>query len=348
MTTFWNTRTGDLKPYVPGEQPREEDCIKLNTNENPYPPSPTVIEAIGQAACATLRLYPDPHCTILREAIAEHYRVKIEQVFAGNGSDEILSYIFAAFFGREPVLVPDITYTFYAALAQLWDVQLKAIPLAPDFSLELADYKKPCGGIIFPNPNAPTGRSCALEALRSVADYQRTTVLVIDEAYGPFGSESAVPLCAEYPQMLTVHTLSKAYALAGLRVGFAIGSEQLIAGLCRVRDSFNSYTLDRLALAAASAALKDQAYYRTVIDRIIKTRERIAPLLRAQGWTVIPSQSNFLFISHPQRRGIEWQRFLREHKILVRHFNMPRISEFLRVTIGTDEQMDRFLDVISP
>jgi histidinol-phosphate aminotransferase len=346
MTTFWNSRTDALKPYVPGEQPCKNDCIKLNTNENPYPPSPKVLEAIGSAAGEGLRLYPDPRCTALRSAIAEHYHVKAGQVFAGNGSDEILSFVFAAFFGGEPVLTPDITYTFYAALAQLWQVRLEAVPLAADFSLDPADYEKPCGGIIFPNPNAPTGRACTFEALRSLLERRRNTLLVVDEAYAPFGSYSAVPLVADHPNVLTVHTFSKAYSLAGLRVGFAIGNEQLIEGLCRVRDSFNSYTLDRLALAAATAALKDQLYYQDITARIIKTRERVAKALLEEGWTVIPSAANFLFISKASRTGIEWYRFLRECNILVRHFDMPRISDFLRVTIGTDEQMDRFLELV--
>ena len=316
--------------------------IKLNTNENPYPPSPKVLEAICCAASDALRLYPDPQCTSLREAVAEHYHVKVEQVFVGNGSDEILSYIFAAFFGAESVLVPDITYTFYASIALLWGVHLEAVPLASDFSLDPNEYKKPCGGIIFPNPNAPTGRATALKDIRSLLEFCDALV-VIDEAYCPFGAESSVPLIAEYPNLLTVHTLSKVYSLAGLRAGFAIGEEALIEALCRVRDSFNSYTLDSIALAASTAALKDKSYYRLITDRIIGTRERTAGLLIKEGWDVLPSKGNFLFMKPPSGQGIEYYRFLREKGILVRHFNIPRISDFLRVSIGSDDQMNKFM-----
>lgn len=345
MSNFWNSRVRALTPYVPGEQPRDTHLIKLNTNENPYPPSPLVIEAIQNAAGDTLRLYPDPQCTELRQAIADRYGVQIDNVFAGNGSDEVLAGVFAGFFEGGDVLFPDITYSFYPVYARLWNIPFRTVPVAEDFSLVTADYRQPCAGVIFPNPNAPTGRACSISDIRKVLEYHRNRVVVIDEAYCAFGAESAVPLVPQYPNLLTVHTLSKSASLAGLRAGFAIGNEDLIEGLCRIRDSFNSYTLDRLALAGAAAAIRDVAYYDAINARVISTRERVSEVLISRGWTVIPSKANFLFIRHPHRTGMEWYRFLREHGVLVRHFDKPRITDFLRVSIGTDKDMDAFLEL---
>ncbi|MDR2629422.1 MAG: aminotransferase class I/II-fold pyridoxal phosphate-dependent enzyme [Spirochaetaceae bacterium] len=369
MSRFWNRRTRALDPYVPGEQPRERRFIKLNTNENPYPPSPRALAAIREAAGDALRLYPDPLCTALREAVAETYRVKPEQVFAGNGSDEVLAFAFAAFFpsaqdgtikdgtikdspipdGARPILFPDITYSFYPVYAGLWDIPARTIPLTKDFSINAEDYLYPSGGVIFPNPNAPTGRALPLRDILSVAGYQGNAgrVVIVDEAYGAFGGESAVPHIRDYPNLLTVHTLSKAASLAGLRVGFAIGQEELIQGLCRIRDSFNSYTLDRLALAAAAAAVSDTAYYNEINQRVIATRERVAGRLRERGFEVIPSTANFIFIRHPRLSGAEIFAALREQGILVRRFDKPRIRDYLRVSIGTDEEMDEFLAIIT-
>jgi histidinol-phosphate aminotransferase len=351
MSRYWNSLVKTLSPYVPGEQPRDRVFIKLNTNENPYPPSPRVIEAIREAAAGTLRLYPDPSCRELREAIARRYGVKPEQVFAGNGSDEILAFAFAAFFESAgeapapPILFPDITYSFYPVYAGLWRVPYQTIPLAEDFSIKIEDYHIPNGGVIFPNPNAPTGRALPLEAVLSVARYQEQQgrVLIVDEAYAAFGAESAVPRIYDHPNLLTVHTLSKSASLAGLRAGFAIGSEDLIEGLCRVRDSFNSYTLDRLALAGAAAAVNDTAYYDAVNKKVTSTRERITASLVNMGYTVIPSKANFIFIRSPLKSGAELFAALRSRGILVRRFDNPRIADFLRVSIGTDEDMDEFL-----
>ncbi|MDR2493942.1 MAG: aminotransferase class I/II-fold pyridoxal phosphate-dependent enzyme, partial [Spirochaetaceae bacterium] len=286
MSTYWNDRTRALRPYVAGEQPRNQTYIKLNTNENPYPPSPLVIEALTRAAGESLRRYPDPACRELREAVARVYRVKAEQVFAGNGSDEVLAFAFAAFFppasgvrascgAPAPLLFPDITYSFYPVYAALWDVPFRAVPLAADFTLDLAEYRIENSGVIFPNPNAPTGRAVPRTAIaRALAREKR--VMVVDEAYHGFGSQSAVPLIADAPNLLTVHTLSKSASLAGLRVGFAIGSEELIDGLCRVRDSVNSYTVDRLAQAGGAAAVLDVPYYEKINRMVAATRERAA------------------------------------------------------------------------
>jgi histidinol-phosphate aminotransferase len=354
MSVFWNTRIKNLSPYVPGEQPKDRQFIKLNTNENPYPPSPKVIHAIQKAANERLRLYPDPECTEFREAVAARYGVKPEQVFAGNGSDEILAFAFGAFFASgenaEQVLFPDITYSFYPVYAALWDIPRRVIPLTEDFSINTADYKVPSGGVIFPNPNAPTGIAVPLDDILSLAEYleKKEKVLIVDEAYAAyaaFGAQTAVPHINKYANLLTVHTLSKSASLAGLRVGFAIGNEKLIEGLCRIRDSFNSYTLDRLALAGAVAAISDADYYNEINSRVIATREKIAQALRGLGFTVLPSSANFLFVKPPNISGAEFFAALREKGILVRHFNKDRIADFLRISIGTDEEMDALLEV---
>jgi histidinol-phosphate aminotransferase len=358
VSPYWNRRTAGLSPYVPGEQPRDRQFIKLNTNENPYPPSPKVIEAIRRAAGDSLRLYPDPACTELREAAAAKYGVKASQVFAGNGSDEALAFAFAAFFdsgpGAEPILFPDISYSFYPVYARLWDAPCREIPLREDFSIDYRDYCVPGGGVVIPNPNAPTGRALPVEELLAIAEYQeeaagtRRPALLVDEAYNAFagegGSASAVPHIEDHPNILTVHTLSKSASLAGLRLGFAIGDEDLVRGLCAVRDSFNSYTVDRLAQAGGAAALADSAYYDAITRRVTATRRRTAGVLTALGFEVIPSSANFLFIRFPGRDGEGLLRALREKGILVRRFNKPRIADYLRVSIGADADMDAFLE----
>jgi len=350
---FWNKRVKNLSPYVPGEQPKDRQFIKLNTNENPYPPSPEVIKAIQKATDESLRLYPDPECTGLRQAIAERYGVKPQQVFAGNGSDEILAFAFGAFFESreagtgESILFPDITYSFYPVYADLWDIPYRTIPLRNDFTINIDDYKIPCGGIIFPNPNAPTGIALSIEDIISITEFleKQKKVVVVDEAYIAFGAQSAVSYINKYPNLLTVHTLSKSASLAGLRAGFAIGSEELIEGLRRMRDSFNSYTLDRLALAGAAAAVKETDYYNEINSRVVVTRERVIKTLQELGFNVLPSSANFVFIKPPKINAADFFAALRERGILVRHFNKDKIAGFLRVSIGTDREMDTFLEV---
>ena len=346
MSVFWNSRVKNISPYTPGEQPKDRKFIKLNTNENPYPPSPKVIEAVQKAANENLRLYPDPQCCEFREAVAARYGVRPEQVFAGNGSDEILAFAFGAFFengeNAEKLLFPDITYSFYPVYAGLWNIPYRTIPLSEDFSININDYKIPSGGVIFPNPNAPTGTAVLLDDILSLAEYleKREKVLIVDEAYAAFGAQTAIPHINKYANLLTVHTLSKSASLAGLRAGFAIANEKLIEGLCRIRDSFNSYTLDRLALAGATAAVKDAAYYDEINSRVTVTREKTAASLRGLGFSVLPSSANFLFVKPPKIGGAEFFTALREKGILVRHFNKDRIAGFLRISIGTDEDMD--------
>jgi len=356
MSAYWNSRIKNLSPYIPGEQPKDRQFIKLNTNENPYPPSPKVIEALQKAVNDSLRLYPDPECTVFREAIAAHCRVRIEQVFAGNGSDEILAFAFGAFFessaagAAKPILFPDVTYSFYPVYAHFWDIPYRTVPLRDDFSINTADYKIPSGGVVFPNPNAPTGITLPLGDVLSLAEYleKARNVFILDEAYTGFGADSAVPHIGNHPNQLCVYTLSKSGSLAGLRAGFAVGSEEMIEGLRRVRDSFNSYTLDRLALAGATAALSDAAYYNKINSRVVRTRKRVAENLRSMGFTVLPSAANFIFIKYqtpgtPGITGAGLFSALREKGILVRHFNKDRISDFIRVSMGTDDDMDTFL-----
>ena len=357
MSVYWNERTRGLIPYVPGEQPKDKKFIKLNTNENPYPPSPLVIQAIQRASGESLRLYPDPACTELRQAIATRYNLEADEVFAANGSDEALAFAFAAFFQPSgSILFPDITYSFYPVYADLWDISYKTIPLEADFSMDISTYleilsRGESGGIIFPNPNAPTGMAISLEDIRIIAAaaQRNKRVVVVDEAYIAFadaqGISSAITLIKEFPNLLVVQTLSKEASLAGLRAGFALGSQGLIEGLCRIRDSFNSYTLDRLALAGATAAIKDAGYYEEIACRVVATRRRVSAGLQALGFRVLPSQANFLFASVPAvgKSGREFFAALKERGILVRHFDKPRIADFLRISIGTDEEMDVFL-----
>jgi histidinol-phosphate aminotransferase len=357
VSGYWNGRVKALSPYIPGEQPRDGLIIKLNTNENPYPPSPLALEAIRKAAGEKLRLYPDPESRELREAIAAAYKVKPEQVFAGNGSDETLAFVFAAFFesgtsAALPVLFPDITYSFYPVYAGLWGVPCRTIPLREDFSVNPEDYLVPSGGVVLANPNAPTGMTLESAGILRIAERQAQAgrVVAVDEAYcafsgGPFpGSASLTPYIETYPNLLTVHTLSKMGALAGLRAGFVIAQEELIEGLRRVRDSFNSYPVDRLAQAGAAAALSDAAYYSEITRRIIATRERVISSLADMGFETLPSRSNFVFTRRPGKSGAELFTGLRDRGILARHFNKARISGFLRVSIGTDDEMDRFLE----
>jgi histidinol-phosphate aminotransferase len=288
---------------------------------------------------------------VFRQTAARHYNVKPEQIFAGNGSDEILGFAFGAFFesgtSAKPVLFPDITYSFYPVYANLWDIPYSTIPLAANFSINISDYKIPCGGVIFPNPNAPTGMPVMLADILNLAEYleKQGRVLIIDEAYTAFGAESLVPYIEKYPNLLTVHTLSKSASLAGLRFGFAIGNEKLIEGLCRIRDSFNSYTIDRLAMAGAAAAIDDSVYYSGINKKVIVTREKTAAELRSLGFEVLPSAANFLFVKAPNVSGGEFFAKLRENGILARHFNKDRIENYLRISIGTDEEMSVVVNV---
>ncbi|NLL52814.1 MAG: histidinol-phosphate transaminase [Peptococcaceae bacterium] len=347
MHTYWSKLARNLVPYVPGEQPQDKKYIKLNTNENPYPPSPKVIEAIKAAANDYLKLYPDPQGQELRAEIAEYYGLAQNKVFVGNGSDEILAFAFMAFFdpGR-PILFPDITYSFYPVYAGLCNLDYETLRLNQDFSLPVKQFCRQNGGIIFPNPNAPTGKAITLKEIEEILSNNRENVVIIDEAYIDFGAESAVKLINQYPNLLVVQTLSKSRSLAGLRVGWALGEDNLIKALDTVKNSINSYTLDRLALAGAQQAIKDEEYFQKVRKKIITTREKTSRELLKLGFTVIPSQANFVFVSHPAVPAEHIFQRLKEQGVLVRYFKQPRIDNFLRVSIGTDQDMETFLQVI--
>ncbi|MFT8710080.1 MAG: histidinol-phosphate transaminase [Sporolactobacillus sp.] len=348
MSNYWNARVQKLEPYVPGEQPKDQKYIKLNTNENPYPPSPKALEAMRDSLDARLRLYPDPNASGLREAIAAYYDVPVDTIFVGNGSDEVLAFTFMTFFTPDrPVAFADITYSFYKVYANLCDLDPKIIPLDDAFQIPVDAFCETSGGVVLPNPNAPTGRGLPIDTLRKIIEADPDRVVVIDEAYINFGGASVVPLIKEYPNLLVVQTLSKFAALAGIRVGFAIGHPELIDGLNRLKNSINSYTLDRVALAGAQAAVEDYAYSDQMAKRVIATRDHVSAELRAAGFNVLPSESNFIFISHPDHDAETLFRKLKTRGILVRHFNDQRIANYLRVSIGTDEEMDAFLKAIN-
>ncbi|MFP5403927.1 MAG: histidinol-phosphate transaminase [Gammaproteobacteria bacterium] len=348
MSRYWSAVVHGLTPYVPGEQPKLANLVKLNTNENPYGPSPKVIEAVRAEAADTLRLYPDPNSDRLRAGIAAYHGVTPEQVFVGNGSDEVLAHAFMALLKHErPILFPDISYSFYPVYCGLYEIAHRAVPLTDAFEIRVDDYLAPNGGIIFPNPNAPTGRILALAEIERLLAGNPDSVVVIDEAYIDFGGESAVPLVARYPQLLVTRTLSKSHALAGLRVGYAIGQPHLVEALNRVKDSFNSYPLDRFAQAGALASIEDRGYFESICAKVVATRTRLVADLEALGFDVLPSAANFIFARHAQHEGAALAARLRERSIIVRHFRNPaRIAPFLRITVGTDAQCDALVDAL--
>jgi histidinol-phosphate aminotransferase len=345
MSRFWSSVVQSLSPYVPGEQPRQGGLIKLNTNENPYPPSPRVQAAIATAV-ERLRLYPDPRAMVLREAIAARYGVAAEEVFVGNGSDEVLAHSFPALLKHEaPLLFPDITYSFYPVYCRLYGVAYEEVPLDAAMRLQIADYRRPCSAILLCNPNAPTGTALPRAAIEALLAEHPDQLVVVDEAYVDFGAESAVPLVARHDNLLVVQTLSKSRALAGLRVGFAIGQRPLIEALERVKDSFNSYPIDCLAIAGAVAAIEDDAWFEETRRRIMASRDLLVRGLTDLGFEVLPSAANFVFTRHPGHRGAELFAGLRERGVLVRHFRKPRIEDFLRITVGTDEECCRLIEL---
>lgn len=348
MSKYWSPITASLTPYVPGEQPKDKKYIKLNTNENPYPPSPRVLEAITEAANSDLRLYPDPTCEQLNRTIAAYYGLKEGQVFTGNGSDEILAFAFVGLFDpAKPIRFPDITYSFYKVYAKLYGLSYELVPLDEQFNIPMDQLLNSPGGVIIPNPNAPTAKYASLDSLREVLVNNTEQVVIIDEAYIDFGGESAVQLIEQFPNLLVIQTLSKSRSLAGLRVGFALGSEELIEGLNRIKNSFNSYTMDRLALAGATAALLDQAYFEETRQSVIRTREWTTNQLEQLGFVVIDSKANFVFATHPEQEAKQLFQALRERGILVRYFDQPRIDAYLRISIGTDDEMSAFIDAMS-
>lgn len=347
MSRYWSEVVHRLTPYVPGEQPKLPNLVKLNTNENPYGPSPRVLAAVEAEVADTLRLYPDPNADLLKAAVAEHHGVRTGEVFLGNGSDEVLAHAFQALLKHDrPILFPDITYSFYPVYCGLYGIEHIAVPLTEDYRIRPEDYRRPNGGIIFPNPNAPTGLALPLAAIESIVLDNPQSVVVVDEAYIDFGGESAIPLIARHANLLVVHTLSKSRSLAGLRVGYAIGHADLIEALYRVKDSFNSYPLDRLAIVGGAAAMADREHFECTRQAVIASRQWLTAALSDLAFDVLPSAANFIFARHPGHDAAGLALRLRERGIIVRHFRQARIEQFLRITVGTDDQCLALVDAL--
>lgn len=348
MSKFWSKVVHGLTPYIPGEQPKLSNLIKLNTNENPYGPSPKVIAAIKEFTDDTLRLYPDPNSEALKKSIADYFNVKANQVFVGNGSDEVLAIAFQALLKHDaPILFPDITYSFYPVYCKLFEIDFKAIPLNDLFEIALNDYLTPNGGVIFPNPNAPTGIPLTLKQIEAFLDRNNDSVVIVDEAYVDFGTESVISLTEKYNNLLVTHSFSKSRSLAGLRLGYAIGHPDLIEALIRVKDSFNSYPIDRLGLIAGIESFEDDSYFKNTCHKVIKTKLNFVDKLKVLNFSVLPSGANFVFAKHNSLDGKIIVSKLRDHGIVVRRFDNPiRISSYIRFTIGSDEEMQVLLETL--
>ncbi|KAB5621291.1 histidinol-phosphate transaminase [Pseudomonas putida] len=348
MSRFWSPFVKDLVPYVPGEQPKLARLVKLNTNENPYGPSPKALEAMRGELSDNLRLYPDPNSDRLKQAVADYYQVTPQQVFVGNGSDEVLAHIFHGLFQHgAPLLFPDISYSFYPVYCGLYGIDFEQVALDEQFQIRIEDYNKPNAGIIFPNPNAPTGCLLPLEAIERLLQANRDSVVVVDEAYIDFGGETAIALVDRYDNLLVTQTLSKSRSLAGLRVGLAVGHPDLIEALERIKNSFNSYPLDRMAIIGAAAAFEDRAYFDETCRKVIDSREALVEQLTARGFEILPSAANFIFARHPQQDAAELAARLREQGVIVRHFKQARIAQFLRITVGTPEMNQALIDALN-
>jgi histidinol-phosphate aminotransferase len=350
---FWSPRVHGLVPYVPGEQPKLANLVKLNTNENPYPPSPRVVAAIQAAAQQGLQLYPDPESVALRQVVARHHGLDASQVFVGNGSDEVLAHAFFAFFQQRgaPLLLPDVSYSFYQVYCGLYGIPMTMLPLDAGMRIDVAAFNASAGqdiaGVVVANPNAPTGIALPLAQIEALLQMHPGRVVLVDEAYVDFGGESAVALVPLYPNLLVVHTLSKSRALAGLRVGVAFGQRPLTDALERVKNSFKSYPMDRLAQAGAIAAYEDVAYFDEKRAALMHSREGLTLQLEDMGFEVLPSTANFVFARHPARDAADLAARLRERNVLVRHFKQPRIAQFLRITVGTPQQCDVLLAALA-
>ena len=358
----WEANVRKVVPYTPGEQPKIKNIIKLNTNENPYPPAPAVAKRIKETDVSDYRKYPDPTCSVLVDAIADYYSVDKKNVFVGVGSDDVLAMAFLTFFNSDkPVLFPDITYSFYDVWAQLYRIPYRQIPLKDDFTIDVDDYtgygskgseatdeqkKEGCGGIVIANPNAPTGVALELSEVEKIVSDNQDVVVIVDEAYVDFGAESALPLIDKYDNLLVVQTFSKSRSMAGMRIGYAFGSEKLIKYLSDVKFSFNSYTMNMPSLELGALAIADKEYFEETRSKIIATRERTKVQLRELGFEFADSKTNFIFVRHPQKSGKEIFDALRKRNIIVRRWDIERIKEYLRISIGTDEEMDQLIEVL--
>lgn len=345
MERLWTENLRDIEPYVPGEQSGEQDIIKLNANENPYPPSPKAQEAIKNFDMQALRFYPNANATPLKQAIADYYHVGIKNVFLGNGSDDVIAVAFQALFnGDLPIVFPDLTYSFYPVWCALFNIPFKNYPVGDDFRINAEDYREKNGGVIIPNPNAPTSLGEGRAFVEKLMDYNRDSVVIIDEAYVDFGGESSIELTKKYENLLVTGTFSKSRSLAGLRIGFAIGSEKLISVLEAVKNSYNSYTVDSISIEAGRASILDDAYFKQTCNKIIRTRERVTAQMRELGFTVLDSQTNFIFATRDGMSMKDMFEYLKTKKIYIRYFSVPRIDNYVRITIGTDREMDIFLE----
>lgn len=345
---LWRKNLIQVTPYVAGEQSKEENVVKLNANENPYPPSPRVEEVMRHFDAASFRKYPEITAGALKQAIADRYQMQPEQVFVGNGSDDVLATAFRAFFNSDkPILYPDITYSFYPVWCDLLHIPYETMPLREDMTIDVRDYDKPNGGVVLTNPNAPTSIGVGLDFIRDLLDHNSDVIVIVDEAYVDFGGETALPLLQEYENLVVVQTYSKSRSLAGMRVGMAFASPELIQVLEGVKDSYNSYPLDSVALAVAKASMEDEDYFQATTKKIIDTREKTAEALCKLGFLVNPSSTNFLFVTHPTISAKDMFTYLKEEKkVFIRYFSKPRISNHLRITIGTPEEMERLLEGI--
>lgn len=344
MNKLWMKNLRDIEPYVPGEQSKDKDIVKINANENPYPPSPKAIAALKNFNTDALRFYPQADATKLKEALAKYYDVKTENVFVGNGSDDVIALCFQAFFNSElPIIYPDITYSFYPVWCRLLGIAYKTYPLDENFRINVEDYKEKNGGVVIANPNAPTSIGENLDFVKQLLDYNQDCVVMIDEAYVDFGGVSSIPLIHEYENLLVTGTFSKSRSLAGMRIGFAIGSKTLISTLEAVKNSYNSYTVDSLSIEMGTASVEDDAYFKETIQKVIATRERVTKELKELGFEVLDSSANFIMATHKDIDIKEMFKYLKTKKVFIRYFDLPRINKYTRISIGTDKEMDIFL-----
>lgn len=345
MEKLWTKNLRNVEPYVPGEQSKNKNIIKLNANENPYPPSPKAIEALQNFNCSSLRFYPDANAVEFKKAIAKFYNVHPENVFLGNGSDDVIALCFQSFFNSEkPIVFPDITYSFYPVWCNLFKIPYKNYPLSNDFRINVEDYKEENGGVIIPNPNAPTSLGEGKEFIEKLLNYNQDSIVIIDEAYVDFGGYSSVELIDKFENLVVVGTFSKSRSLAGMRIGFAIGSKELISVLEAVKNSYNSYTVNSVSMAVGTASINDKEYFEKTVSKVIATRERIADELRELGFTVLDSKTNFLFATYNGKNMKDYFEWIKAQNVFIRYFNIPKIDNYVRITIGTDEEMNEFLD----
>lgn len=345
MSREWTKNLRNIEPYVPGEQSKDKDIVKINANENPYPPSPKAIEALKSFDTNKLRFYPSANSTKLKEAIAKYYKVDVSNVFVGNGSDDVLAVAFQSFFNSEkPIVYPDLTYSFYPVWCSLFGIKYKNYPVGDDFRINPEDYKEKNGGVVIPNPNAPTSLGEGLDFVEKILNYNQDSVVIIDEAYVDFGGTSSIPLIDKYENLLVTGTFSKSRSLAGLRIGFAIGSKALIDVMEAVKNSYNSYTVDSLSIEMGAASIEDDEYFKSTCKKVIETRERVTLELKKLGFDVLDSQTNFIFATHNKHNMKSLFEYLKTQKVFIRYFSLPRIENYVRITIGTNEEMDIFLE----